>query len=94
MHLKQLLNQGRAELHRGFFIRDYVGGVCAVRPRWGSASLLRSLGRSLSGNAGAGFGFSCLANFGWRQNEPNTLRPLPRLQLNKELYVGKPNLSW
>jgi len=24
------------------------------------------------------FGFSCLANFGWGQNSPNTLRPLPR----------------
>jgi len=58
----------------------------------GSALLLPSLGRSLicpPGPAGmlawppafharVRFGFSCLANFGWGQNSPNTMRPQPR----------------
>ena len=36
------------------------------------------------GHAGVRFGFSCLANFGWGQNSPNTLRPLPRKNLESK----------
>jgi hypothetical protein len=40
--------------------------------------------------AGVRFGFSCLANFGWGQNAANTLRPLPRknLELRSLFYIA------
>ena len=59
-------------------------------PSLGLGLTPRSLGRSLSGNTRVRFGFSCLANFGWGQNSPNTLRPLPRKNSLKLFffYIG------
>ena len=49
-----------------------------VRLRWGSGSLLRSLGRSLVVMRKHDSASSYLSHFGRRQNATNTLRPLPR----------------
>ena len=83
-------------------VRNLPEGECTARlgglrlwclhrsPSLGLGLTPRSLGRSLSGNARVRFGFSCLANFGWGQNSPNTLRPLPR---KYPLFFSAANLS-
>src|SRR3990167_9372578 len=88
-------------------VRNLPEGECTARlgglrlwclhrsPSLGLGLTPRSLGRSLSGNARVRFGFSCLANFGWGQNSPNTLRPQPRKNsLNKPFlfYTAAKNL--
>jgi len=42
------------------------------------------------GHAGVRFGFSCLPHFGWGQNAANTLRSLPRknLELRSPFYIA------
>jgi hypothetical protein len=71
-----------ASLSLGF--TTSLAGPLAHLPAWagGHAGLAASISY-----AGVRFGFSCLANFGRRQNSPNTMRPQPRKNSLKNSFI-------